>query len=164
MLEDPAPASTVLSLETKVKSGLRKMCCAAGWDVSQARLSRGVLHRMGIFQGSISQPGGRAACWMLTHLVVPREAELHPPALKWVISSSHPLQPNCAMASAVLARRHITGHSWISRISAYLRQQEEAQEHLKDTCRDPCPVPCSQFKPQLCLPRTAHPGWLREGV
>lgn len=30
MPEDPAPASTVLTLETKVKSGLRKICCAAG--------------------------------------------------------------------------------------------------------------------------------------
>lgn len=61
---------------------------------------------MGMLQGSASWRGGCAACWVLTHLMcTPREAELHPPALKWVTHSSHPLQPGCAAASAVPAPR-----------------------------------------------------------
>lgn len=63
---------------------------------------------MGMFQGSTSWPGGHAACWVLTHLMCsPREAELHPPALKWVTGPSHPLQPDCAAAWAALAQREV---------------------------------------------------------
>lgn len=74
--------------------------------MSQARLSRRALYRLGTFRGGESRPGGRAACWVLTHhMCSPREAELHPPALKWVTGYSHPLQPDCATASAVPAQR-----------------------------------------------------------
>lgn len=154
MLEDPA--STVLGLETKVKSGLRKTCCAAGLGCEPGK----AFQRGSTQNGHVSrkhEPAWRPCCLLDADSPgSPQGSRAAPTCLKWVSSSSHPLQPSCAMASAVLPRgRHIMGHSWISRISAYLRQQEEAQEHLKDTCRDPSPVPCSHSSPS-CVCHALH--------
>lgn len=104
---------------------------------------------MGLFQGSTSWPGGRAACWVLTHLrCSPREAELHPAALKWVTGSSHPLYRLChGLGNAGAEGGTSWGTHGSHRISAYLREQEEAQEHLRDTCRDL----------SLFLAATSHP-------
>lgn len=80
-------------------------------------------------------PGGRVACWVLTHRVCsPRgEAELHPPALKWVTGSPRLLQTSCAVASAVPAGRARQKHQALdfSIFKMAVRTTRTPERHLQ---------------------------------
>lgn len=80
-------------------------------------------------------PGGRVACWVLTHCMHSPcgEAELHPPALKSVTSSYRLLQTRCAAASAVVAGRARQKHRALnfSIFKMVVRTTRTPERHLQ---------------------------------